>query len=142
MKWLTTIVLIETDGKVRQHHLIPLDLSKQAQRQALVQLVKEAMEVGLSNYSDPTHEIRLKIWTRRDPSEKNVASPSKAPLPPLNSGPGTMPPNPPSEGSPTQQDASTPPSGNFSLPESPSVVEPNNPQRSKSRRRQRVSQQP
>jgi len=64
VKWLTTIELLETDGRIRQKHMLPLNLLEEAQKKILVDMVLQMLEVGLSNIRDPKHEIRLKLWTR------------------------------------------------------------------------------
>src|ERR1051326_4813827 len=80
VKWLTTLVLLETDGSFRQHHLLPLDLENPAQRNLLKQYLLELLEVGLSNINRLDHEIRIKLWTRALSAETSAAEEPSKPL--------------------------------------------------------------
>lgn len=83
MKWLTTLELLEPDGRIRQKHMLPLNLAEEAQRKILVDMILQMVDVGLAGIKDPKHEIRFKVWTRchmdhqPDPWEKETTpSPS------------------------------------------------------------------
>jgi len=138
VKWLTTLVLLETDGTIRQKHLLPLDLSVPAQKQILTEMVHQLLEVGITGLSDPLHEVRLKVWTRLhretdpDPWENlSTSSPS--------SETGSLPINATSEATTIQPGSDIPPSGKPSPSVSAPQVEPSNPAQSSSKQRPRGS---
>ena len=113
MKWLSTLELLETDGRIRQKHMLPLNLMEEPQRKILVDMVLQMVDVGLAGIKDPQHEIRFKLWTRchqdhqPDPWDKTTT-----PSPSLGDVSNTQ--TTPTDSPTTQPDNPSQPSGSSS----------------------------